>query len=127
MIQYKEFEKIKEQLLYKTIVEWTETKILLDDGTVVEIVESEQDCCATAGGTWKNVKLDAVITDIRIENLKHYEEDDGMSEDVVDVIVYHNQNEIAQATCSANDGNGGYYYSVCSLRVKDVHYPVVEC
>lgn len=30
------------------------------------------------------------------------------------------------ADCYANDGNGGYYYSVGSLVVKGIHYPVVE-
>lgn len=25
-----------------------------------------------------------------------------------------------------NPGNGGYYYSVCSLVIKNVHYKVVE-
>ena len=36
-----------------------------------------------------------------------------------EVVVYHNRNEIAKAECTANDGNGGYYYSVCALKVKD--------
>ncbi|MGX6452715.1 hypothetical protein ACWM0J_01580 [Pediococcus acidilactici] len=27
---------------------------------------------------------------------------------------------------SADNGNGGYYYSVCSLVIKDVHYEVVR-
>ena len=33
---------------------------------------------------------------------------------------------IAIADCSANDGNGGYYYSVCALKIKDVYYSVVS-
>ena len=42
------------------------------------------------------------------------------------VTIYHNQNPIAIADCEADAGNGGYYYSVCSLVIKNVHYKVVE-
>lgn len=125
MNKYKEFEKIKEQLLYKTIKSWDNTELLLDDGTVVEIVESEYDCCASAKGEWSKVKLDAVITDVRVENMQTKEDWSGTTEKTANVIIYHNQNEIAQADCYANDGNGGYYYSVCSLKIKEIHYPII--
>ncbi|MFG0935279.1 hypothetical protein ACF91D_32030, partial [Staphylococcus sp. 231237_7MaSpsaltlick] len=65
---YKEFEEIKEQIIYKRVTAWTDETLTLDDGTVIEIVESEQDCCASAGGTWSNVKLDALITNVKIED-----------------------------------------------------------
>lgn len=124
---YKDFETIKEQLLFKKIVAWTEDSLTLDDGTVVTIEESEQDCCAHAGGEFKEVVLDAVITDIKLgeettTGVDKYDE----TENYVTVTIFHNQNPIALAECSANDGNGGYYYSVCSLVVKNVHYKVVE-
>ena len=96
---YGEFETLREQLLFKKIVAWTEDMLTLDDGTEITIECSEQDCCAGAGGTFKDVVLDAVITNIEIgrEHVTEFE----------------------------YDGNGGYYYSVCSLVVKDVHYTVV--
>ena len=124
--EYQEFETIKEQLLFKKIVAWTEDSLTLDDGTVVKIEESEQDCCAIAGGEFKDVVLDAVITDIKLgeETTEHQYLDE--TENYVTVTIFHNQNPIALAECSANDGNGGYYYSVCSLVVKNVHYKVVE-
>ena len=107
-------------------VAWTEDSLTLDDGTVVTIEESEQDCCASAGGEFKDVVLDAVITNIEIgrEHVTEFEYDG--SEHLVTVTIFHNQNPIALADCSADDGNGGYYYSVCSLVVKNVHYKVVE-
>lgn len=125
--EYQEFETIKEQLLFKKIIAWTEDSLTLDDGTVVTIEESEQDCCASAGGEFKEVVLDAVITDIKLgeettAGVDKYDE----TENYVTVTIFHNQNPIALAECSANDGNGGYYYSVCSLVVKNVHYKVVE-
>ena len=129
-INYKNFEEIKEKILYKKVTAWTDETLTLDDGTVIEIVESEQDCCAQAGGTWTNVKLDAVITNVKIEDeitrpqIEDYPYEE--SESLATVVLYHNQNPIAQGECYADAGNGYFYYSVCSLKIKDVHYPVVE-
>lgn len=128
-INYKEFKEIKKQLLYKKVKEWTDKTLTLDDGTLVEIVESEQDCCASAGGEWTNVKLDAVITNVKIENEREQQKFDTWSdesESLATVVLYHNQNPIAQGECYADAGNGDFYYSVCSLKIKDIHYPVVE-
>ncbi|AGR48242.1 hypothetical protein SEP1_116 [Staphylococcus phage phiIBB-SEP1] len=128
-INYKEFKEIKKQLLYKKVKEWTDKTLTLDDGTLVEIVESEQDCCASAGGEWINVKLDAVITNVKIENEREQQKFDtwsAESESLATVVLYHNQNPIAQGECYADAGNGDFYYSICSLKIKDIHYPVVK-
>ncbi|AJA42303.1 hypothetical protein [Staphylococcus phage vB_SepM_ phiIPLA-C1C] len=128
-INYKEFKEIKKQLLYKKVKEWTDKTLTLDDGTLVEIVESEQDCCASAGGEWTNVKLDAVITNVKIENEREQQKFDtwsAESESLATVVLYHNQNPIAQGECYADAGNGDFYYSICSLKIKDIHYPVVK-
>ena len=129
-INYKEFKEIEKQILFKKVVAWTEETLTLDDGTVIEIVESEQDCCASAGGYWTNVKLDAVITNVKIEDeitrpaFEDYPDEE--SESLATVVLYHNQNPIAQGECYADAGNGDFYYSVCSLKIKDIHYPVVK-
>ena len=93
--------------------------LILEDGTKLEVVCSEYDCCAWAGGEFKNVKLDAVITDIKIFDKGKYEYNGDGHTSYAEVVVYHNRNEIAKAECTADDGNGGYYYSVCALKVKD--------
>ncbi|MDU5634776.1 MAG: hypothetical protein E6021_13425, partial [Staphylococcus epidermidis] len=103
-INYKKFKEIKKQLLYKKVKEWTDKTLTLDDGTLVEIVESEQDCCASAGGEWTNVKLDAVITNVKIENEREQQKFDtwsAESESLATVVLYHNQNPIAQGECYA--------------------------
>lgn len=127
---YKEFKEIQKQLLYKKVKAWTDKTLTLNDGTIVEIVESEQDCCASAGGEWTNVKLDAVITNVKIEDeitRPQIEElPDDETESLATVVLYHNQNPIAQGECYADGGNGDFYYSVCSLKIKDIHYPVVK-
>lgn len=122
---YGEFKDLKEKLLFKKITAWDEGTLTLDDGTKITIECSEYDCCASAGGSFSNVVLDAVITDVVIgEETSDCSYDTTTNE--VTVKVFHNQNPIAQANCYADDGNGGYYYSVCSLVVKGVHYSVVS-
>ena len=121
---YEEFDKIKEKILFKKISTWGVSGIMLDDGTTMTIECSEQDCCAYAGGEFKEVVLDAVITDVKLGE-KTSEEDDSRT-NYVTVTIFHNQNPIALADCYADNGNGGYYYSICSLVIGDVHYPVVE-
>ena len=84
--------------------------------------------CASAGGEFKDVKLDAVITDVEFGEPEVDEGDEDFGEYSMrnTVTLYHNQNPIAIADCEADAGNGGYYYSVCSLVIKNVHYKVVE-
>lgn len=124
--RYGSLEELKELLLHKRITEWDKKHLLLEDGTKVTIEMSESDCCAYAGGEFKNVKLDAVITDVKIGEQVKEESDWGEATSTNTVTIYHNQNPIALAECEANDGNGGYYYSVASLVIGEIHFPVVE-
>lgn len=123
--RYGSLEELKELLICKRIVKWDKDFLLLEDGTKVTIEMSESDCCAYAGGEFKNVKLDAVITDVKIGEPTKFGNDDGTTCENT-VTIYHNQNPIALAECEANDGNGGYYYSVGSLVIGKIHFPVVE-
>ena len=106
--------------------------LVLDDGTELELFESEQDCCGIASGEWEILdpsRLEAMITNVRLECSSW---DNGDSYGVEGVItILHNQNPIALANLHADAGNGGYYYSVLSLRVKipseDIHdYEVIS-
>ena len=124
--RYGSLEELKELLLYKRIVKWDKDFLLLEDGTKVTIEMSESDCCASAGGEFQNVKLDAVITDIKIGERETEETDYVETTSRNRVTIYHNQNPIALAECEANDGNAGYYYSVASLVIGDIHFPVVD-
>lgn len=123
--RYGSLEELKELLLYKRIVKWDKDFLLLEDGTKVTIEMSESDCCASAGGEFKNVTLDAVITDVKIGEPTKSDNGDGTTCENT-VTIYHNQNPIALAECEADDGNGGYYYSVGSLVIGKIHFPVVE-
>lgn len=123
--RYGSAEELKELLLYKRIVEWDKDFLLLEDGTRVTIEMSESDCCASAGGEFKDVQLDAVITDVQFGEPHKFDNGDGTTCENT-VTIYHNLNPIALAECEADDGNGGYYYSVGSLVIGDIHFPVVK-
>ena len=124
--RYGSLEELKELLFLKRIVKWDKDFLLLEDGTKVTIEMSESDCCAYAGGEFKDVKLDAVITDVKVGEQVTDKFGDGSRENKTTVTIYHNQNPIALAECEANDGNGGYYYSVASIVIGNIHFPVVE-
>lgn len=124
-MEYGKLEDLNGHLLYKRITQWDGDKLVLDDGTVITLEMSESDCCAYAGGNFSNVTLDAVITDVEIgEQIKGHDGDTDISE--VRVVLFHNQNPIAQADMTADAGNGGYYYSVGSFVVNGVHFPIVD-
>lgn len=113
-------ELLKEKILYKRIKEMTEGKLVLDDGTEVYFECTDWDCCSEAYGKWDNATLDAVITDVElvIEHV-YYEGDqyDGMGVNTAKLVIFHNQNSVAQANLYADCGGSGYYSSVLSVFV----------
>lgn len=110
-------------------------KLVLDDGTVLRLYMSDSDCCAGASGDWvlQPDSLEAIITDVTVTPDEERSGDDGDgTTNYATVAILHNQNPIALADCYANDGNGGYYFSVLSLNVvvpgvdDDIDVKVVE-
>lgn len=114
-------ELLKQKILYKRIKEMNQDYLILEDGTKVYFDCTEQDCCAIASGEWKTAELDAVITDVKMVDYTEgaYGDGFGSSTNTAKIILYHNQNNIAQADLYADDGNGGYYYSVLSVFVNE--------
>lgn len=113
-------ELLKEKILYKRIKEMTKDKLVLEDGTEVYFECTDWDCCAFASGEWKTAELDAVITDVKMID---YNQSglDGFDylENTAKIVLYHNQNSVAQANLYADAGNGGYYHSVLSVFVNE--------
>ena len=60
------------------------------------------------------------ITDVKFE----YNVD--VDDHYLTITIFNNQNEIAQAEAYADCGGSGYYYSVLSARVRDVHHDIVD-
>lgn len=50
---YVSLKELKKDLVFKRIVEWSESELILEDGTKMEVVCSESDCCAWAEGEFK--------------------------------------------------------------------------
>lgn len=129
-INYGKWEDLVNSLIGRRIVAWTKESLTLDDGRVLTIEESDNDCCACAGGEFSGVTLDAGITNVERDEEEQYITTNYMHDETttnkVKVTFLHNQNIVATANCEADNGNGGFYYSVCSLVVSGVHYEVVS-
>lgn len=116
----KTFDELKEALLYRRIVEWYDNYIKLDSGMELKIAETEGSCSASAWGEFRNVTLDAAITNV--SDIKYEPWEDCVTYGYsARVTVFHNQNEICEMYASADTGNGGYYYSIASFIIKMPH------
>lgn len=111
------FGELKEMLLYRKITKWNGNTIVLDNGVEIHIEETEQDCCASAGGEFQDVVLDAAITNVSGIKYTGWEDDDTYGCSAI-VTIVHNRNIICKAIANADAGNGGYYYSIASFVVK---------
>ena len=107
-MRYKTEKEMIDRLVGKKIIDWSEDRLKLDDGSVITIEMTEFDCCATAYGKFKDVKLNAVITDIRFKTpiLNYFDDDETGS--TQEVVFVHNQNKIAQADLYADNGDKRY-------------------
>ena len=117
--------KLKELLLYKEIESAEDNTLILKDGTQIEFYLSDYDCCAGAYGDWiLSDNFEGCITNV---THKYSEEKEcGETQACLKLTIFHNQNEIAQAKCYADDGNGGYYFSVLSVNVKSINGETVD-
>ena len=122
-------ESLLEQVRFKRVISWDVDKIVLEDGTIITLECTEQDCCAGAYGEFKPLTerppLDAMITDIVIGEEIEIPDNDTIVNSV-ELKIFHNQNIICEAEMTADAGNGGYYYSVGSLRVNNITFPIVS-
>lgn len=120
--EYKDEKEMIDRLVGRRITEWSKDHLKLDDGAIIAIEMTESDCCAMAYGEFKDVKLEAVITDIRFNKpaLNYYGGEETST--TQEVVFIHNQNKIAQADLYADNGNGDYYYSVVAFKIKDIYY-----
>lgn len=127
MAEVSDYEKsvaeFKKRIVGQTIKEVNEDSLVLENGTVLELYESAQDCCAGAWAEFKVLDADnlhAGITDVDFRCSEWGREDDYDDSygTELTITILHNQNPIVHGNCMADAGNGGYYFSVLSLRVK---------
>lgn len=112
------FEQFREKLLYHYITEWDDDTIILDNGIKISIMETAQDCCASAWGEFTDVQLNAAITSVSDIKYQPWEEGDTYGCRAM-VKFMHNRNLICRANADADAGNGGYYYSIASFVIYE--------
>lgn len=110
------FDDLRQLLLYRRIVKWNDDRIELDNGVKIRIEMTDYDCCAYAGGVFKNVVLDAAITSVSEIEREKWEDSDTYG-CRARVTIMHNMNPICEAYANADAGNDGYYYSIASFIV----------
>lgn len=122
MMKRKDLENLRERILGRRViaVESGGERLVLNDGTTLDLYMSDNDCCASADGSWviQPDALDAIITDVRFTNENTRDDGDGAVTNYVTVTILHNQNPVALANCYANNGNGGFYCSTLALDVS---------
>lgn len=119
-------DELRERVVGKRVVSVSESgsELRLDDGTTLLLYMSDSDCCASAFGNWviDQDRLDAIITNVTISGPEFTDDEDGGYSECK-ITILHNQNPVALGGCYADNGNGGYYFSVLSLTVAS---PFVE-
>lgn len=120
--EYKTDEELAERLVGRKVVEWEADHLKLDDGIVVTIEMTEWDCCASAGGEFEDIELEAIITDVRFEAPTENYLDYDQSYAAREIVFIHNLNPIGKANMYADNGNGNYYFSVCAFKINDIYY-----
>ena len=96
-----------------TIVKADNDKLILDNGVVLTMFQSEFDCCSIAEGTWGiiNNAENKGITDVEV----NYNEDN--KENYITINILHDNNLIATGNGFANTGSSYMYLSSLSLKV----------
>lgn len=127
--RYGDIEELRSMILYKKIKSINKDKVELENGIVLTIECSDADCCAGGEGHFEfdefDVPIDALITDFVIGKQIDVPDSDTIVRRNT-ITLYHNQNPVVLANAETDAGNGGYYYSVTSLVVNDIHFPFVD-
>ncbi|GGB63657.1 bacteriophage protein [Lentibacillus populi] len=127
--RYGNIDELSDMILNKRIKHIDKDKIELENGLVLTIECSEADCCAGGGGTFEfaeyGIPIDALITDFVIGKPIEVPDSDTIINRNT-ITLFHNQNPIVLANAETDAGNGGYYYSVTSLVVGEIHFPFVK-
>lgn len=94
-----------------------EDTLVLDNGVRLTLFESDFDCCARAWGEWKSIVGGDknIITDVEYDYSTT--ERWGSTTESVTITLLNNGIPQVQGSGFADDGNGGYYFSVLSVKV----------
>lgn len=101
----------RQELVGKSIVQLTEDKLYLNDGTILEI-QSGGDCCAWFEGVYRAIDLDDNVI-MRVDGVPATTYDD---DELFTINIYTAHKVIAAVDVFGNEGTG-YYGSSINLAV----------
>ena len=121
-VGYYQEDRIKEILVGRRIVKAELTDLILDNGTILQIVPNDGGCVCGAGDYWlENInKFDNVITNVEVKD--NTTEDDST---VYQLFVYSGGVSTSVADIKGDDGNG-YYGTGFDIHVKHTASEVKE-
>ena len=121
-VGYYQEDRIKEILVGRRIVKAELTDLILDNGTILQIVPNDGGCVCGAGDYWlENInKFDNVITNVEVKD--NTTEDDST---VYQLFVYSGGVSTSVADIKGDDGNG-YYGTGFDIHVKHTALEVKE-
>ena len=126
-METKNIKLLKKHLIGKKIVDWSHSRIKLSDGTIVLVKETDQDCCASAGGGFENVTTEIIITDVALIKDEIIPGDNYEAEHEIVITLFHEEMTLANINMHANNGNGGYYFSTSSIVADGVRLFDCSC
>jgi hypothetical protein len=121
-VGYYQADRIKEILVGRKIVKADMTDLILDNGTILQIVPNQGGCSCGAGDYYlDNIsKFDNVITDVEVKDI---EEDEYGEFHTYQLFVYSGGISTSVADIKGDDGNGYYgtgFYIVVKHRAVEV-------
>ena len=121
-VGYYQEDRIKEILVGRRIVKAELIDLILDNGTILQIVPNDGGCVCGAGDYWlENInKFDNVITNVEVKD--NTTEDDST---VYQLFVYSGGVSTSVADIKGDDGNG-YYGTGFDIHVKHTASEVKE-
>lgn len=127
-VGYYQEDRIKEILVGRKIVKAELTDLILDNGTILQIVPNEGGCSCGAGDYWLDNlnKFDNVITNVEVKDFGG--ENAGWGDEdfhTYQLFVYSGGISTSVADIKGDDGNG-YYGTGFDIHVKHTASEVKE-
>lgn len=118
-MRVRSFDYLKDQILGHKIITWEWNTIVLDNGAVLSIEESE-----LYGNAWTYVEFHKVVPNVEITSISNIKYDPWKNGNAygckASVNILHNKKVICTAFAETNSGVDGRYYSVVSFIMRPV-------
>ena len=115
-------EEVREAIIGETVdhIDADTSTLVLDNGAVLKFRDADpDDPCAGSVGKWDNVNnTEAGITNVEFGEWVSDTREDDYAYRKMTITVLHGEQQLVEANCVADGGDGGYYSSVLILDVE---------